>query len=95
MVAIISYINLISTYMKIMHIAEPFATGVLSFLIDITKRQVEMNDIYILYGIRLQYLGIPLSCWLPGVGNAGINNDCIVEKINASASYPRILWQYH
>ena len=38
--------------MKIMHIAEPFATGVLSFLIDITKRQVEMNDIYILYGIR-------------------------------------------
>ena len=26
--------------------AEPFATGVLSFLIDITKRQVEMNDIY-------------------------------------------------
>lgn len=52
MVAIISYINLISTNMKIMHIAEPFATGVLSFLIDITKRQVEMNDIYILYGIR-------------------------------------------
>ena len=38
--------------MKIMHIAEPFATGVLSFLIDITKRQVETNDIYILYGIR-------------------------------------------
>ena len=52
MVAIISYVNLISTNMKIMHIAEPFATGVLSFLIDITKRQVEMNDIYILYGIR-------------------------------------------
>ena len=35
--------------MKIMHIAEPFATGVLSFLIDITKRQVEMNDIYSLW----------------------------------------------
>lgn len=37
---------------KILHIAEPFATGVLSFLIDITKRQVEEYDIYILYGIR-------------------------------------------
>lgn len=38
--------------MKILHIAEPFATGVLSFLIDITKRQVNQNEIYILYGIR-------------------------------------------
>ncbi|MCD7924362.1 MAG: glycosyltransferase [Bacteroides sp.] len=38
--------------MKLMHIAEPFATGVLSFLIDITKRQVEEYEIYILYGIR-------------------------------------------
>ena len=37
---------------KILHIAEPFATGVLSFLIDLTKRQVEEYDIYILYGIR-------------------------------------------
>lgn len=37
---------------KILHIAEPFATGVLSFLIDITKRQVEEYEIYILYGIR-------------------------------------------
>ena len=38
--------------MKILHIAEPFATGVLSFLLDITKRQVEKYDVYILYGIR-------------------------------------------
>lgn len=37
---------------KILHIAEPFATGVLSFLLDITKRQVEEFEIYILYGIR-------------------------------------------
>lgn len=35
-----------------MHIAEPFASGILSFLIDITERQVDGNDIYILYGIR-------------------------------------------
>lgn len=35
-----------------MHVAEPFATGVLSFLIDITKRQVEDYEVYILYGIR-------------------------------------------
>ena len=37
---------------KIMHVAEPFATGVLSFLVDITKRQVEKYEVYILYGIR-------------------------------------------
>ena len=37
---------------KILHIAEPFATGVLSFLIDLTKRQVEDYDVYIIYGIR-------------------------------------------
>lgn len=35
-----------------MHIAEPFATGVLSFLVDITRRQVEEYDIYILWGQR-------------------------------------------
>ena len=35
-----------------MHVAEPFATGVLSFLVDITKRQVEKYEVYILYGIR-------------------------------------------
>lgn len=38
--------------MKILHIAEPFATGVLSFLVDITKRQIEENEVYILYGVR-------------------------------------------
>lgn len=37
---------------KILHIAEPFATGVLSFLVDITERQVENYEIYIAYGIR-------------------------------------------
>lgn len=37
---------------KIMHVAEPFATGVLSFLMDITKRQAEKYEVYILYGIR-------------------------------------------
>lgn len=37
---------------KIMHVAEPFATGVLSFLIDLTNQQVETYEIYILYGQR-------------------------------------------
>lgn len=37
---------------KILHVAEPFATGVLSFLIDITKRQVEEYEVHILYGVR-------------------------------------------
>lgn len=37
---------------KIMHVAEPFATGVLSFLIDLTKRQVEEYEIFILWGQR-------------------------------------------
>ena len=37
---------------KIMHVAEPFATGVLSFLVDITKRQVEDYEVYILWGVR-------------------------------------------
>lgn len=35
-----------------MHVAEPFATGVLSFLVDITKRQVEEYEVYILWGMR-------------------------------------------
>lgn len=35
-----------------MHVAEPFATGVLSFLVDITKRQVKEYEVYILYGVR-------------------------------------------
>ncbi len=38
--------------MKILHIAEPFATGVLSFLVDITRKQVEEHEIYILWGQR-------------------------------------------
>lgn len=37
---------------KILHIAEPFATGVLSFLVDITRRQVGKYDLYILWGQR-------------------------------------------
>ena len=37
---------------KILHIAEPFATGVLSFLSDLTRYQVNDFDIYIIYGIR-------------------------------------------
>ena len=37
---------------KIMHIVEPFASGVLNFLVDITSRQIEEYEIYILYGIR-------------------------------------------
>ncbi len=39
---------------RVMHVVEPFATGVLSFLIDLTKRQVENYEIYILYGVRPQ-----------------------------------------
>lgn len=38
--------------MKVLHIAEPFATGVLSFLMDITKRQADDHEVYIAYGIR-------------------------------------------
>ncbi|MCD8305563.1 MAG: glycosyltransferase [Prevotella sp.] len=37
---------------KIMHVVEPFATGVLSFLIDVTTRQIDEYEIYILYGVR-------------------------------------------
>lgn len=37
---------------KLMHIAEPFATGVLSFLVDITKKQVEEYEVWILWGER-------------------------------------------
>lgn len=37
---------------KILHIAEPFASGVLNFLLDLTSRQIEKYEIYILYGIR-------------------------------------------
>lgn len=37
---------------KIMHVAEPFATGVLSFLVDLTRQQVEEYEVYILYGVR-------------------------------------------
>ncbi len=36
----------------IMHIVESFASGVLNFLSDLTKRQVEQYEIYILYGVR-------------------------------------------
>ena len=35
-----------------MHVAEPFATGVLSFLVDLTRQQVEEYEVYILYGVR-------------------------------------------
>ena len=38
--------------MRILHIAEPFATGVLSFLIDITKKQVDKHEVFIAYGVR-------------------------------------------
>ena len=37
---------------KILHVAEPFATGVLSFLVDLTGKQVNEYEIYILWGIR-------------------------------------------
>ena len=37
---------------KILHVAEPFASGVLNYFIDITRRQVEEYEIYILYGVR-------------------------------------------
>ena len=29
-----------------------FATGVLSFLVDLTRQQVEEYEVYILYGVR-------------------------------------------
>lgn len=37
---------------RILHVAEPFTSGVLSFLRDITQRQVEEYEVYILYGVR-------------------------------------------
>lgn len=40
------------TTKRILHIAESFATGVLNFLIDLTKYQVEEYDVYILWGQR-------------------------------------------
>lgn len=37
---------------KILHVAEPFATGVLCFLVDLTKKQIEEYDITIVWGMR-------------------------------------------
>lgn len=37
-----------------MHVVEPFASGVLRFLIDLTTQQVKEYEIYILYGVRPQ-----------------------------------------
>lgn len=39
---------------KILHIVEPLATGILSFLLDLTKCQVNEYEVYILYGVRPQ-----------------------------------------
>lgn len=38
--------------MKILHIVEAFASGVLNFLAPLTRHQVETNDVYILWGER-------------------------------------------
>jgi len=40
------------TRKKILHVAEPFATGVLCFLVDLTKKQIEQYDITIVWGVR-------------------------------------------
>lgn len=40
--------------MKILHIVEPLATGIFSFLVDLTKYQSVENEVYIAYGIRSQ-----------------------------------------
>ena len=37
---------------KILHIAEPLAAGVLNYLIDMTRHQVESYEVYVLYGMR-------------------------------------------
>ena len=37
---------------KILHIAEPFATGVLTFVEDLVRQQVEEYEVFIAYGIR-------------------------------------------
>lgn len=37
---------------KILHVAEPFASGVLNYFLDITRCQVEEYEVYILYGVR-------------------------------------------
>lgn len=39
---------------RILHIVEPFATGVLSFLLDLTREQVKSHDVYVIYGKRIE-----------------------------------------
>jgi len=38
--------------MKILHVVEPFATGVLSFIQELTRYQVTECDVYVAYGVR-------------------------------------------
>lgn len=38
--------------LRVLHIAEPMATGVLNFLVDLTKKQAEEYEVYILWGAR-------------------------------------------
>lgn len=45
-------INQFIYFMKILHIVEPLATGILSFLVDLTYRQCDTDEVYIAYGIR-------------------------------------------
>ncbi|KAA6329333.1 hypothetical protein EZS27_021857, partial [termite gut metagenome] len=37
---------------KILHIVEPLATGIHTFLVELTNRQCDDFDVYIAYGIR-------------------------------------------
>ena len=69
---------------KIMHVAEPFATGVLSFLVDITKRQVKEYEVYILYGVRPltpknveQHIGLPQGPSPPSILASSLTPICL------------------
>lgn len=37
---------------RVLHIVEPLATGILNFLVDLTKKQAEEYEVYILWGAR-------------------------------------------
>lgn len=37
---------------KVLHIVESLATGVLRYLLDLSKKQVDLHEVYIIYGIR-------------------------------------------
>ncbi|MDR2406597.1 MAG: hypothetical protein LBE13_00565 [Bacteroidales bacterium] len=39
---------------KILHVVEPLASGIHTFLVDLTNRQCDDIEVYIAYGVRQQ-----------------------------------------